>query len=103
MTPMSTKKTGPKQKLTDMKQATLPREDYDWSDPRCPQCGIDNFIVRCSEVRPVRKFTKRTLAEAVAAGGFNHPPPGYPPKRIPGKYANSFTRTLQVVAADRFE
>ena len=82
---MSTNKTSPKQKLTDMKQATLPREDYDWSDPRCPQCGVDNFIVRCSEVRPVRKFTKRTLAEAVAAGGFNHPATWLPSEEDPWK------------------
>jgi predicted RNA-binding Zn-ribbon protein involved in translation (DUF1610 family) len=55
-------------KPTDMKQASMPRENYDWSDPRCPQCGAESFIVRCSEVRPLRKFTKRTLAQAIAAG-----------------------------------
>ena len=65
---MSTKKTNPRQKVTDMKQASMPREDYDWSDPRCPQCGEENFIFRCAEVKPVRKLTKRTLAEAIAAG-----------------------------------
>ena len=65
---MSTKKTSPKQKLTDMKQASMRREDYDWSDPHCPQCGVDNFIVRCAEVKPVRIFTKRTLAQAIASG-----------------------------------
>jgi hypothetical protein len=46
----------------------MPREDFDWSDPHCPQCGVENFIVRCAEVRPVREFTKRTLAQAIAAG-----------------------------------
>jgi predicted RNA-binding Zn-ribbon protein involved in translation (DUF1610 family) len=65
---MPTKKTSSSKKLTRMKKASMPREDYDWSDPRCPQCGVDNFIVRCAEVRPVRKFTKRTLAQAIDAG-----------------------------------
>ena len=64
----SIKKTNPDEELTDMKQASMPREDFDWSDPRCPQCGEEDFIVRCAEVRPVRKLTKRTLAQAIAAG-----------------------------------
>lgn len=66
---MSIKKNNPNmKKLASMKKASMPREDYDWSDPRCPQCGFENFIVRCSEVKPVRKFTKRALAQAIAAG-----------------------------------
>ena len=65
---MSTKRTAPNKKRAEMKQASMPREDFDWSDPHCPQCGAEDFIVHCVEVRPVRKFTKRTLAQAIAAG-----------------------------------
>ena len=61
-------KTHPNQKPTDMKQASMPCGEFDWSDPRCPQCGEGKIIIRSVRVRPVRELTKRTLAQAIAAG-----------------------------------
>src|ERR1035438_5418067 len=67
---MSMMKTDPNQKLTDMEQASMTREEFDWSDPHCPQCGEEIIIIRSVRVRPVGEITKRTLEQAIAAGLF---------------------------------
>jgi hypothetical protein len=46
----------------------MKREDYDSTDPYCPQCGSERILMLVVRLQPVRELTEAELAKAIAVG-----------------------------------
>jgi hypothetical protein len=46
----------------------MKREDYDWIDLYCPQCGSERVFMLVVRLHPVRELAEAELTQAIAVG-----------------------------------
>lgn len=64
----NTKASGTKLDRKSTSTTLMKREEYDWRDPYCPNCGSGKIFMLVVRLQPIRELTQVELAKATVAG-----------------------------------